>query len=171
MKVIEQFKSIQGEGKYSGWPTYFVRLCGCNLKCGFNCQCQQDYDDLLADWKREGERNVLDLKYYQLLKTGCDSYPAIIPEIYNKLNNVRELTFMDWKDIFRDENNICITGGEPLLHQIELLDILKEIHPHRNNVTFETNGGVLIHQNLLNWNYLEENDGVINFTLQYKSKN
>lgn len=29
------FRSIQGEGRFSGWPATFVRFQGCNLDCGF----------------------------------------------------------------------------------------------------------------------------------------
>lgn len=35
MKVIEIFKSIDGEGKRAGLPTTFVRLAGCNLRCRY----------------------------------------------------------------------------------------------------------------------------------------
>lgn len=35
MKVVEIFKSIEGEGKRTGLPVVFVRLWGCNLRCSY----------------------------------------------------------------------------------------------------------------------------------------
>lgn len=35
LRVIEIVSSLQGEGKFTGYPTTFVRLAGCNLKCSF----------------------------------------------------------------------------------------------------------------------------------------
>lgn len=35
MKVVEIFRSIDGEGKRVGLPTTFIRLFGCNLKCTY----------------------------------------------------------------------------------------------------------------------------------------
>lgn len=35
MKVYEVFSSIQGEGKYTGYPTTFIRLFGCHFNCKY----------------------------------------------------------------------------------------------------------------------------------------
>ena len=35
LNIVEIFYSIQGEGKFSGYPCVFVRLHGCNLSCSF----------------------------------------------------------------------------------------------------------------------------------------
>ena len=40
MRVVEIFKSIDGEGKRAGLPTTFVRLAGCNLRCTY---CDSEY--------------------------------------------------------------------------------------------------------------------------------
>lgn len=44
MKIIEIFKSIQGEGILTGVPTTFVRLAGCNTKCTW-CDQKEAWDE------------------------------------------------------------------------------------------------------------------------------
>lgn len=39
MIINEIFKSLQGEGRYTGYPVLFIRLSGCTRKCSF-CDTQ-----------------------------------------------------------------------------------------------------------------------------------
>lgn len=47
LKIAETFTSIQGEGKLTGVPSFFIRVSGCNLRCVW---CDTPY----ASWKPEG---------------------------------------------------------------------------------------------------------------------
>ena len=44
MKVVEIFKSIEGEGKRTGLPCTFIRLVGCNLRCNY-CDTKYSYNE------------------------------------------------------------------------------------------------------------------------------
>lgn len=44
VKINEIFKSIQGETSYAGMPCIFIRLMGCNLRCGY-CDTTYAYED------------------------------------------------------------------------------------------------------------------------------
>lgn len=65
LKITEIFLSLQGEARQAGWPTVFVRLTGCPLRCQY---CDTAYafqggewwsiDDVLAEVARQGVRHV-----------------------------------------------------------------------------------------------------------------
>jgi 7-carboxy-7-deazaguanine synthase len=44
MKICEIFTSIQGESTFAGRPCTFIRLSGCNLRCGY-CDTKYSYDN------------------------------------------------------------------------------------------------------------------------------
>ena len=44
MKINEIFKSIQGETSYAGLPCVFIRIMGCNLRCGY-CDTTYAYEN------------------------------------------------------------------------------------------------------------------------------
>lgn len=65
LRVTEVFRSLQGEATFSGWPTVFIRLTGCPLRCQY---CDTAYAftggqwrsiaDLVAEARGSGVRHV-----------------------------------------------------------------------------------------------------------------
>ena len=146
IKIAELFYSIQGEGRYMGVPSVFLRTFGCNFKCaGFGMpkgELSKEAEDL-------SEIAHMFSKYEELplVSTGCDSYASWHPsfkdlspvmESEGIVNRIMEiLPFNKWQD-----EHLVITGGEPLLGwQRAYPDLLD--HPKMaglQEITFETNG-------------------------------
>ena len=65
LRITEIFLSLQGEARDAGWPTVFVRLTGCPLRCTY-CDTAYafhggewwDVDAILAEVARHGVRHV-----------------------------------------------------------------------------------------------------------------
>lgn len=65
LRITEVFLSLQGEARDAGWPTVFVRLTGCPLRCSY-CDTAyafhggewRDIDVLLAEVASHGVRHV-----------------------------------------------------------------------------------------------------------------
>ena len=65
LRITEIFLSLQGEARDAGWPTVFVRLTGCPLRCQY---CDTAYafhggewrsvDAILEEVARHGVRHV-----------------------------------------------------------------------------------------------------------------
>ncbi len=94
--VSEIFYSIQGEGKFAGHPSVFLRVGGCNMKCpGF------------------GEK-------------GCDSFYAVDGAYRSEWKgmSVEEIK-KEIKKYLKFKPHLVITGGEPMLFYEKLYPLIK----------------------------------------------
>ena len=146
IKVAELFYSIQGEGRYMGVPSVFLRTFGCNFTCsGFGMpagEYSKEHDYVAAEVQK-----YYSYKDLPLVSTGCDSYASWDPRFkhlspvldsYTIAETIMELLpHKEWK-----EEHLVITGGEPLLGwqraYPDLLDDKRMLS--LRELTFETNG-------------------------------
>ena len=149
IKIAELFYSIQGEGRYMGVPSVFLRTFGCNFKCaGFGMprgEMSHEATDIAATHTMiESFQKYEDLP---LVSTGCDSYASWHPDFKDLspmltsdaiVNRIMEiLPHKRW-----EEEHLVITGGEPLLGwQRAYPELLDHASMSRlKEITFETNG-------------------------------
>jgi len=180
LRYSEAFYSVQGEGKFVGVPSVFLRTFGCNFRCmnfGTNekrDRWQQHKDgfkhnaevaELIAKDVHNTTEKFEDLP---IIHTGCDTYASIYPEFkhFNKLAEVDEVVEHllsltpngKWTQDNGQDIHLIMTGGEPLLAWQKLYIDLFE-HPRMQdlkNVTFETNTTQSLHDDF--FNYLTDQD-------------
>lgn len=144
IKIAELFYSIQGEGRYMGVPSVFLRTFGCNFRCaGFGMPKGQLSEEYLAvDPSKYSEYGQL-----PLVSTGCDSYASWDPRFKHlspmlETDDVAEAIMQMLPNQQWGDAHLVITGGEPLLGwQRAYPDLLD--HPKMQDlkeITFETNG-------------------------------
>ena len=125
MFLKEEFLSIQGEGRYRGELSIFIRFAKCNRTC----------EDLKIEYK-----------VGDTIKYGCDSYDSVdkaFKHLWKKVT-LEDLIIILKK--YEDCKNVVLTGGEPLLNIkdndfISFVNYLKRLD---YKITIETNGDIEI---------------------------
>ena len=160
-------KTIQGEGRFSGSPTAWVRFFSCNFKClgfGQSHLPRSEWKDPANEIDLTGVKSLDELPIFLY---GCDS-------AYSHYKRFRDLAHKGTaseicdklEDIISNEHNpngkfchpktnqwihMAFTGGEPMMQQSAIVDILEEFE-RRDNLpnycTVETNGTQALRETL-----------------------
>ena len=163
LRYSEVFYSVQGEGRFVGVPSVFLRVFGCNFECaGFG----QERGNLLATDKMpyytdpRADKNhpqaYKSIEELPVTPIGCDSSASWAMK-YKHLQLTETIEEVQQRIIDllpngkygeKEDIHLVITGGEPLLgwQRVwpELLELGKQLG--LKNVTFETNTTQPLHK-------------------------
>ena len=160
LRYSEAFYSVQGEGRWVGVPSIFLRTFGCNFECaGFG----QPRGDIIAKESmpylldERADKNHPDayksIEDLPVTPIGCDSSASwaakykhlqmtkSVSEVINHIISL--LPNGTFQGRHGEDIHLVITGGEPLLGwQRVWPDLIDRLHKEFGlfNVTFETNG-------------------------------
>ena len=123
--IAEKFKSVQGEGQYAGTRMAFIRLAGCTVG------------------KPYGPDRPLGLELYQEKCTLWDGRTFACDTNYRKAEAMTEEDIVNWTS---DEPRICITGGEPLMHDLQPL--ARALTYGEMYIHLETSGSIMISEDV-----------------------
>ena len=105
LRYSEAFYSVQGEGKFVGVPSVFLRTFGCNFRCmNFGTDEKRNRTELHADGikhnpevadliAKDVHKTTKEFNDLPIIHTGCDTYASIYPEFkhFNMLAEVDEV--------------------------------------------------------------------------------
>ncbi len=117
----------QGEGKSAGEWCAFLRLTNCNLRCVW---CDSAYT-----WNWTGTK----FKHPDKYDKKSETHQMISDDIISELEGIRQTAII--KDGI-DFRRVVITGGEPMLQQKALIDLLQTLKHRGWFVEIETNGTI-----------------------------
>lgn len=142
--IAETFHSIQGEGEHVGRPMHFVRTAGCPVgkkatKDFGNAMNEveiafQDIFPILSNGLNGSKCQTWDGRYFDC-DTDFSSHEFKTPE---------ELLTDTW------ERYVCLTGGEPLVHQQHLISMgfFQQFFQAGKRINIETSGTIMLDRRL-----------------------
>lgn len=149
--------TIQGEGKYAGCPTLWIRFWGCNFNCdGFGQSSPRDPSTWKLDYKDYDPKanSVTSMEELPVWTTGCDSsYSWSTKYGHLASQGTADEICRDFRSRLQDSKfvhprsgqdvHLAFTGGEPMMSQTGIVDIMSTLRDQMDpprHITIETNG-------------------------------
>jgi len=166
LRYSEMFYSLQGEGRYVGVPSLFLRLFGCNFECrGFGQDRDRskwlDHDKMPHNQEHPDVKSLVDLPVPHV---GCDSSFSWGNKWGHLAKHedidtiIKKMDMVNWygrkgpaspiagdlsQCLLQDDGvHLVLTGGEPLLKGFQqgVFDLMTHPDLKTRFVTIETNG-------------------------------
>lgn len=129
LHVNEIFTTIQGEARFTGTPSLFIRLQGCPVGC--------PWCDTKHTWELENEKKVLSFQSMLSKLEDAPTYAEVLPEYLFDYCTKQPIS------------HIVITGGEPFMQDIQ--SFTKALCDSGYKVQVETSGTRPIHCDDRTW--------------------
>ena len=181
-RYSEIFYSFQGEAELAGKPSVWIRFFGCNLECnGFGQQDPTNPATYILPYQTFDVQSVKRVEDLPVWNYGCDSSyswsakykhlvkDATAAEIARLIvDQMRHSSNPEGLFVHPDtgqDTQLCFTGGEPMMWQKAMIEIIRELkllHNAPRTVTVETNATKKISEDLktfINDEFVEEGGG------------
>lgn len=153
--------TFQGEGHYCGVPTVWIRFWGCNFECnGFGQVNPADPSTYDLHYQTVDISSIKRMEDLPVFNTGCDSSYSWSKKFAHLAHTATPSEMCDQLEAFMKKGgynpdgkfqhpksgqwtHLAFTGGEPMMNQNAIVDIMKEFERRGNlpkYVTVETNG-------------------------------
>lgn len=159
IRYSEIFYSFQGEAELAGTPAVWLRFFGCNLNCnGFGQKNPTDPSTWVLPYETFNVDSVKHVNDLPVWSYGCDSSYSWSQKYKHLAHDGDAVTIASRLiEANTSEHNpeglfvhpvtgqdvmLCFTGGEPMLQQKAMIEILRELRLRGNMprvVTVETN--------------------------------
>jgi organic radical activating enzyme len=168
-KYSEIFYSFQGEGAMTGRPCAWIRFFLCQLQCnGFGQKDPTDPSTYVLPYEDFDVSTVDRIEDLPVWEYGCDSSYTwakkyrhlahddtakdIAQKIFDSMKHTSNPDGLFVHPLTKQDTHMAFTGGEPMLSQEAMVDIMQTFALYKNvpvNVTVETNGALKIKDSLV----------------------